>query len=127
MRATGILALVALVGVAPASLAAEQKSAPRNFAAGKSKLVGKDTSVCFIEGSWADGSPFVFQAWDRCAALSIRPVFADEFNDAQHLGRARTSPEAASPLEAFQVNNAHSRVYIYKDRRGHLRERLVGD
>lgn len=127
MKTIGTLAVIAFLSATPAHSAPESKAKTRSFSVGGSKLIGKDTAVCFIEGSWADGSPFVYQAWDRCSALNIRPVSGDAFRDAQNLGRDKTAPEAAAPLEAFQISNAHSRIYIYKDRRGHLQERLVGD
>ncbi len=101
----------------------------RTFKVDHRTFLGTAKTVCVIEGKWADGELFRYEAWDKCADMSMRHATKAEFKDAPSLGDADDYEVADIPdgSEVIQINNDYSSVLIFRDGKSVMRTILVGD
>ena len=133
-----LLALGAAVGLA-AVLCSPTNAAPTKpskidpsiltFKVDRRTFLGTAKTVCVIEGKWADGELFRYEAWDKCADMSMRRATKAEFKDAPSLGNNDDYEVTDIPdgSEVIQINNDYSSVLLFRDGKGVMRTILVGD
>lgn len=90
---------------------------------------GRPKTICVIEGKWADGAPFRYEAWDSCGKMHMRAVTEKEFKGAPSLGEDDRYSVADIPpgSQVFELNNGISTTLVFRDRKGVQREILSGD
>lgn len=119
------LAISTPIGV---SAAPSPPKATRTFKVGQATFTGTSKTICVIEGQWADGEPFRYEAWDRCAAMTITrvpPTDRDQVVE-QVLGPNRTFTVPAGS-EGFHIGNDYSTVWVFRNRQGEVEEMLISD
>lgn len=128
--AAASIGLVVMTATVTAAAAAPPAPAPsRTFKVGEQTFHGRAKTICEIEGKWADGQPFFFDAWDSCAEMKVNPASLADYE-----GWAPRGPKGSPTVsdipqgsEVIEINNGVSSVLIYRDRRGDVREVLVRD
>lgn len=96
---------------------------------GKPAFTGSPKTICVIEGLWADGQPFRFEAWDQCHKMEVRRVNVDQYAGSPSLGEKDDYEVTDIPVgaEVLEVGNEHSVVLLFRDREGVMRQILVRD
>lgn len=137
MRTSYILQLAAMLALA-LPIAQEQAAAAPNtrgersglktFKVANRSFTGTAKTICVLEGSWADGESFRYEAWDRCDKITIEWVRAKSTPQTveQVHGRNKTFVIPAGS-EGFIVANDHSRVWLFRDKEGEVQEILISD
>ena len=121
------VALVFAPLVSGSAQAAPQSN--KTFRVGKRMLEGRSKSICVIQGKWADGAPFRYEAWDSCDKMQMRNVTEKDYKDAPSLGEDDKFTVADIPprAEVIEISNGVSTTLVFRDRRGIQREILSQD
>ena len=107
---------------------AKSSGTQRQFKVGPSVLIGRPKNVCVLEGKWADGEPFRYQAWDSCSKITIEwvaPVRRPQTVN-QVYGRDRTFVIPAG-RDGYKISNDSSGVWLFRNNDGEVEEILVRD
>lgn len=104
-------------------------SASRTFQVAGRPFTGTAKTICVIEGKWADGEYFRYEAWDRCADMSMRRTSHADFKDEESYGNVDDPKVTDIPekSEVFEVSNGSSSVLLFRDRKGVMREITISD
>ncbi len=107
----------------------KSEQSTRTFKVDGRTFSGTAKTVCVIEGKWADGEFFRYEAWDKCADMAMRRTTKTEFKDAPSLGDDDDYEVADIPdgSEVIQINNDYSSVLLFRDGKSNMRTILVGD
>lgn len=121
----GLVVMTATVTAAAAAPPAPSST----FKVGEQTFHGRAKTICQIEGKWADGQPFFYDAWDSCAEMKVNPASLADYEGWAPRGPKGSPTVADIPQgsEVIEINNGVSSVLIYRDRRGDIREVLVRD
>lgn len=117
-RTLAVLVAAAILGAGAAHAATEPVA--RIFKLGPRTLQGRPKTICVITGSWADGAPFRYEAWDRCEKMKVRTVTEKDFKDAPSLGEDDEVGVKAIPrgAEVIEMSNGTSTILIFRDAQG---------
>lgn len=120
--------LAALLGFA-VQPAAAAPAAKKTFKVGKSTFTGTPRTICVIEGEWADSQPFRYDAWDECSKMNVRRASAKQYAGAPSLGENDEYEVSDIPpgSEVLEVDNTYTTVLLFRDRKGVMREIMIGD
>lgn len=99
-----------------------------SFSANGRAFSGTPKEVCTIQGTWDDGEIFDYETWDRCEAMTMDYVPAQETDrlEQQIFGIDEDFIVPAGH-EGYTFSNEWSGVMIFRDREGRLKEILVSD
>lgn len=90
---------------------------------------GRPKTTCVIEGKWADGLPFRYEAWDSCGKMHVRAFTEKDYKNAPSLGDDDQYSVADIPRgsEVLEPNNGVSTALIFRDRESamQIESRLV--
>ncbi|MFC7538134.1 hypothetical protein ACFQPG_12300 [Sphingomonas sp. GCM10030256] len=129
MRSITVAAcFLALIAPASASAAPHSSKASRTFKVGSATFTGTPKTICVIEGRWADGDPFRYEAWDSCTNMTVTRVPPKSHDQVieQVLGPNRTFNVPAGS-EGFHVGNDYSTVWLFRNKKGEMEEILISD
>ena len=128
LRCAMAVSIITLSSTAPAAKPATAAK-PHRFKVGNAIFAGSAKTICVIEGKWADGEHFRFEAWDECRAMRMRRVPESGYRGAPSLGASKDYTVADIPpgAEVLEVSNDYSSVLLFRDRRGAMREILSRD
>lgn len=118
------------MGLAAAPAAeAVQRPALKMFKIGTRALKGHSKTICVIEGKWADGGFFRYEAWDICGKMRVRAVSGKDYKDAPSLGSEDQYGVGDIPRgsEVLEITNDVSTTLVFRDRNGTQREILTRD
>lgn len=92
-------------------------------------FAGTAKTICVIEGKWADGQQFRYEAWDTCADMAMRRTSYAEFKDEESYGNEDDPNVTDIPekSEVFEVSNGSSSVLLFRDGKGVMREIMISD
>ena len=127
MIRVAVLSVALLMGAAFVPIAADAAPAPATtFKVAGRTIVGTPKMNCVLEGKWADGSRFRYEAWDACSRIKVRRVTEQ---DARRNGEPIEGDFADIPpgAELVEVSNAYSTVVLYLDRDGEMKELTTAD
>lgn len=129
-----LTAIVTLPLLATSSHAAPAKSRQgvsvlRTFQVAGRVFTGTAKTICVIEGEWADGEYFRYEAWDRCAEMTMRRTSRKEFKNEESYGNEDDPQITDTPLKAevLELTNGSSSVLLFRDRKGVMREITISD
>lgn len=123
-----LLGVLSVSLVATSSAEAAPRPAPTMFKIGSRSLEGRPKTICVIEGKWADGEPFRYDAWDTCSKMNVRSVSEKDYRDAPSLGNDQYGvADIPRGSEVLELENGVSKTLVFRDRDGVQREILSGD
>jgi hypothetical protein len=128
LRCALIISIITCTSAAPAAKPTAAAK-PHRFKVGSAIFSGSAKTICVIEGKWADGELFRYEAWDECSEMRIRRVPEASYRGAPSLGASKDYTVADIPAksEVLELSNGYSRVLLFRDRRGIMQEILSGD
>jgi len=126
--AAGFACLLTGAGL-PIAAAAAPKATAHVFKVGKRPFQGRPKTICQIEGKWADGQPFNYDAWDTCKKIMVKAASLAEYKDWAPRGRkgALTVSDIPAGTEVVEISNDYSSVLVFRDRRGNVQDVLIRD
>lgn len=129
MRRCMTIALVAGLLSVGVQSAAAAPAAKKTFKVGKSFFTGTPRTICVIEGNWADSQPFRYDAWDECSKMNVRRATAKQYAGAPSLGENDEYEVTDIPPDSdvLEIDNNYSTVLLFRDRKGIMREIMIGD
>ncbi len=85
--------------------------------------------MCVIEGRWADGGEFRYQAWDVCSKMKVKRGTQNQYADFRPHGSDKRFKGGDIPInsEVIEIGNDFSAIVIFKDRLGMEREIMFRD
>ena len=124
-----LLGALSISLVATSAAEAAQRQPPKMFKIGSRSLEGRPKVICVIEGKWADGGYFRYEAWDACGKMRVRAVSEKESKGAPSLGSEDHYSVADIPRgsEVLEISNGVSTTLVFRDRNGEQREILTRD
>lgn len=128
LKATVLAALLVSPVVSTAADAAP-KSTIRAFKVGGRTLQGSPKTICVIEGKWADGEHFRYEAWDTCKEMQVTSAKLADYKGWEPRGRKGSPTVADIPptAEPIEISNGFSSVLVFRDRDGEMKEVLIRD
>jgi hypothetical protein len=122
---------LSMIAAALGSLTQAVQAAPptRLFKVGGGTITGTPKTICVLEGKWSDRESWRYEAWDTCARMRILRVSRSALQGVVPLGSRKDTVLADIPASAelFEIANTTSRVIIFRDQQGRLREIMTGD
>lgn len=119
-----------LVSVVAAPAVAKENATPaKTFIVGGRQFRGTAKTICVIEGKWANGEYFRYEAWDSCAEMSMRRTSHAEFKTEESYGNEDDPKISDIPAksEVIEMSNGSSSVLLFRDRGGVMREITISD
>jgi len=126
---TAVTGLLTGAGISTTAAAAAPRAAPHMFKVGKRSFQGSPKTICVIEGKWADGQPFSYDAWASCKEMTVKAASMANYKDWAPRGPkgALTVADIPAGTEVIEISNDYSGVLIFRDRRGNMQEVLIRD
>ncbi|MBB5712386.1 hypothetical protein [Sphingomonas xinjiangensis] len=102
--------------------------ATKTFNVAGQKLEGKDKTVCTIRGTWSDGEPFMYVAWDKCSEMRVERGETKPTQETieQVHGTEQTFVVPAG-ADRLLISNDYSRVLVFRAASGEPEEILISD